>query len=64
MTVLVTGASGFVGSAVLRHLVAAGEEVRALVRPESPRGNLQGVECEPVEGDLTDPASLARAAPV
>ena len=61
MTVLVTGASGFVGSAVLRHLVAAGEEVRALVRPESPRGNLQGVECEPVEGDLTDPASLARA---
>ncbi len=60
-TVLVTGASGFLGSAVARLLVARGLHVRALVRPSSPRGNLDGLDCEPVQGDLTDPASLRRA---
>ena len=37
---LVTGASGFVGSAVARQLIAAGWQVRALARPTSPRTNL------------------------
>jgi dihydroflavonol-4-reductase len=59
--VLVTGASGFVGSAVLRALLAQGEEVRALVRPTSPKTNLRGLGCEVVLGDLGDPASLRRA---
>jgi dihydroflavonol-4-reductase len=59
---LVTGASGFVGSAVLRHLVAAGHEVRVLMRPTSDRRNIEGVACEPVIGDLTDRASLRAAA--
>ncbi len=61
MTALVTGASGFVGSAVVRALLAAGTPVRALVRAASPRGNLAGLDCHVVEGDLLDAASLARA---
>jgi len=58
---LVTGASGFVGSAVLRYLVDAGHEVRVLLRPTSDRRNIEGVACEPVLGDLTDMASLRAA---
>ena len=59
--ILVTGVSGFVGSAVARALIAAGHPVRALVRPTSPRGNLEGLDIEVVEGDLRDAASMARA---
>ncbi|APT57337.1 NAD-dependent dehydratase [Roseomonas gilardii] len=59
--VLVTGASGFLGSAVARSLLARGLEVRALIRPTSPRGNLSGLGFEVVQGDLTDAASLAAA---
>jgi dihydroflavonol-4-reductase len=59
--VLVTGASGFLGSAVARALVARGAEVRALVRPTSPRDNVAGLGCEIVAGDLTDRASLGTA---
>lgn len=61
MTVLVTGASGFVGAAVLRRLLAANCKVRILLRPNSPRGGLNGVSVEPVIGDLTDPQSLRHA---
>jgi len=61
MTTLVTGASGFVGAAVLRRLVEAGHQVRALVRPTSDRRNLAGVECEIATGDLDDRAALDRA---
>jgi dihydroflavonol-4-reductase len=59
--VLVTGASGFVGSAVVRALLAAGYPVRALVRASSPRANLAALDVESVEGDMLDPASVARA---
>jgi dihydroflavonol-4-reductase len=59
--VLVTGASGFLGSAVARALVARGLRVRALVRPTSPRDNLDGLGCEVVAGDLTDRTSLGAA---
>ncbi len=58
---LVTGATGFVGSAVARALLSRGHRVRALVRAGSDRANLQGLDIAPAEGDLTDPASLARA---
>ena len=61
MTTLLTGATGFVGAAVLRSLVAAGHRVRALVRPNSDRRNLSGVDCEIVTGDLVEPSSLQRA---
>jgi len=61
MTTLLTGATGFVGAAVLRCLIAAGHNVRALVRPNSDLRNLSGVDCEIVTGDLTEPESLKRA---
>ena len=61
MTTLVTGATGFVGAAVLRCLAESGHNVRALVRPTSDRLNLSDVDCEIVTGDLTEPESLKRA---
>lgn len=62
MRVLVTGASGFTGGHLAATLRAHGDEVRALVRPETPaavRAALADVEV--VEGDLLDRASLERA---
>ncbi len=59
---LLTGATGFVGSAVARALAARGHKLRVLVRPTSDRRNLAGLAVETVIGDLIDPASLARAA--
>ncbi len=61
MTVLVTGASGFVGSAVVRRLIAAGEAVRVLLRPTADRRNVEGLSVEVAIGDLRDRASLDRA---
>jgi len=58
---LVTGATGFVGSAVLRQLLAAGHNVRALVRPNSDCRNLTGLPVEIVNGDVRDRQSLDRA---
>jgi dihydroflavonol-4-reductase len=59
--ILVTGGSGFVGAAVVRQLLAAGHEVRALIRPTSVRTNLARLPVEIVQGDLRDAASLRRA---
>lgn len=61
MTTLLTGATGFVGGAVARELLAAGHRLRVLVRRGSDRRNLEGLDLEPVEGDLRDPASLRAA---
>ena len=61
MTTLLTGATGFIGAAVLRSLIEAGHRVRALVRPNSARRNLSGIDCEIVIGDLMEPESLRRA---
>ena len=57
-TVLVTGGTGFLGSAVARALIAAGHRVRALARPASDRRNLDGIDVEIVEGDLDAPETL------
>lgn len=59
--VLVTGAAGFVGSAVARAALAQGYTVRALVRASSPRRNLAGLGVELVEGDTRDAAAVGRA---
>ncbi len=61
MKSLVTGATGFVGSAVVRVLLNAGREVRVIVRPTSRRENLGDLDVEVCEGDLTDPTSLRAA---
>ena len=58
---LVTGASGFVGAAVVRALVKRGLEPRVLVRPESNRRNLSGLNVEFFVGNLTDHGSLKKA---
>ena len=62
MTTLVTGASGFIGSAVVRRLLAEGRSVRVLVRAGSDRRNLDGLPVEIAIGDLARPASLRAAA--
>ena len=61
MTTLVTGATGFVGSAVLRALIRRGEPVRALVRPSSSLRLLEGLPVQIVTGDLDEPASCRGA---
>lgn len=61
MKMLITGASGFVGSAVLRQLLSCGHEMRALVRPDSDLRNLAKLEVEIAVGDLRNPASLDQA---
>ena len=58
---LVTGASGFVGSAVARVLAARGLSVRALARSGSPRRNLDELQAELALGDMRDEADMARA---
>ncbi|MBI3268793.1 MAG: NAD-dependent epimerase/dehydratase family protein [Planctomycetes bacterium] len=58
---LVTGASGFIGAAVVRHLLAQGEEVRVLVRKESDPSNVRGLQLEVVQGDLLDKEGLREA---
>ena len=61
MTTLITGANGFLGSAVLRLLLQQGHTVRALVRPGSDRRNFADIDVEIVEGDLRDTDSLKHA---
>ncbi len=59
--VLVTGASGFVGGAVMARRGARGREVRALTRSVPTAGALSRAGARPVRGDIMDPASLAEA---
>ncbi|WP_380874647.1 epimerase [Sphingomonas sp. DBB INV C78] len=58
---LVTGAGGFLGSHVVRRLIADGREVRALVKPSTNVAGLGGLPVEQVHGDVLDPASLSAA---
>jgi len=60
-TVLVTGATGFVGSRLCRALCAEGFTVRALQRATSSRVGLEGLPVESFVGDILEPATLATA---
>ncbi|OYY67384.1 hopanoid-associated sugar epimerase [Sphingomonas sp. 28-63-12] len=60
--VLVTGATGFVGSAVARALKARGAALTLLVRRGSDRTNLADLDATLAEGDLRDEAAVLRAA--
>ena len=62
MKVLVTGGTGFVGPAVVKAIVDAGHEVRALVRDRKTGSNAAALGAQTVEGDMADAASLRIAA--
>lgn len=61
MKVFVTGATGFVGAHVARHLADQGAQLRALVRKTSNLSNLHGVDADTVTGDLLQPEGLRSA---
>ena len=61
MRAFVTGGTGFIGANVVRALLAQGFKVRALVRPNSDRRNLEGLDIELVQGDVRDFPSVKRA---
>ena len=62
MRVFVTGASGWIGSAVVPELLDAGHEVVGLARSEASAQQLESVGALVLRGDLDDPDGLAKAA--
>lgn len=61
MLVLVTGASGFLGAHVVRALLGQTDQVRALVRPDSPRNHIRKLGVEFAQGNLLDEGVLDEA---
>ena len=62
MKALITGANGFLGSAVLRLLVSEGYDVRVLVRPNADKRNLEKFDLKIIEGDLQNQIELVGSA--
>src|SRR5437899_1473704 len=58
---LVTGAGGFIGSSVVRRLLARGRAVRCYLKPGEPTRNLDGLDVEIIYGDVNDRAAVGRA---
>jgi dihydroflavonol-4-reductase len=58
--VFVTGATGFIGASLVRELLDQNHEVKVLARPGSDRRNLNGLDIELFEGDLSDRGSLEK----
>ena len=58
---LVTGASGFIGSRLVRNLVERGDDVKCFIRPTASRAALKGLPVEIVEGDITIEHTVYRA---
>jgi dihydroflavonol-4-reductase len=61
MKILVTGGSGFLGSAVVRYLIDAGYSVRVMIRGESEANILKGLNIERVKGDVIHTQAVDRA---
>ena len=61
MKTLVTGATGFLGSAIVRELLDNGREIKALIRNGADTRNIDNLEIEVVYGDLRDKSSLKTA---
>ncbi|MCU0577553.1 MAG: SDR family oxidoreductase [Desulfobacterota bacterium] len=59
--VLVTGAAGFIGSHVVRELLAENKEVRCLIRPGESTRNLEGLDVEKVQGDILKASAVEKA---
>src|SRR4051794_9920971 len=62
MRVFLTGASGYIGSAVAERLSAAGHHISGLARSDASAARLRATGIEPVPGDFTDPSSVAAGA--
>jgi len=60
-TVAVTGATGFIGSAVVRHLLDARRDVRAIIEPGANTKNLEGLDVERITCDVTDAKRMQKA---
>ncbi len=60
-SVLVAGATGYIGGLLARTLVADGVAVRCLVRDRARAGELEALGCELVEADVLEPETLQRA---
>jgi len=60
-TTVVTGATGFIGSGVVRALLERGRAVRCYVEPGASRKNLEGLDVEIIEGDINDRDKIGRA---
>jgi nucleoside-diphosphate-sugar epimerase len=62
MRVFLTGASGYIGSAVAERLHAAGHQITGLARSDASAARLRSASIEPLQGDFTDPSSVATGA--
>lgn len=60
MNILITGANGFIGSRLAMHLAGQGHDLKGLVRKTSRLDDLQGIEIDLAEGDITDPVTLVK----